>query len=94
MLMAGCASSMQANGPGRWAEGPLRANLALGPTAQDTHVATLSTGRALWPATENGYRLDNATYYYRVRYDYETSYNRYGGVHNSAQSIETGVWVR
>lgn len=70
------------------------ANLALGASADQTYVATLQTGRPLWPAVENGYRFDSETHYYRIRYDYETSYGRHGGIHNSSQSVETGVWVR
>lgn len=50
--------------------------------------------RSDWPAAESGYRFGDITYYSTITYDYQSGFDRYGGIHHGAESVQTGVWVR
>lgn len=70
------------------------ANLALGPSAENSRLAALLPPRSDWPSVENGYRFDDATIYTRASYDVQMQYDRHGSLYYEQQSIQTGVRVR
>ncbi len=88
LVLAGCA------GPGGVATFRPTANVALGPTADHTWLATRIAPRSDWPTVSTGYRLGEVTYYSRIRYDEQSYYNRFGSLYDSTQSVATGVWLR
>ncbi len=70
------------------------ANLLLGPYAADTQVATEMAGRSDWPSTTNGYRFNDTTYYSEWQYDYQSHFDRFGGLYAESDTVRTGVRVR
>jgi hypothetical protein len=91
VLLGGCARRATVVGP--CPRRPIRANLALGPTAEHTQLAQLYT-RSDWPAIENGLRAEDVTYYSTMTYDEQYHYDRHGGLYRGAESVQMGVYLR
>ena len=88
-LLAGCAT------PHRGVVlPPGSANLALGPQPVTNHIAGQLITRSDWPSTPTGYRFGEVTYYQRSTHDYESGYDRHGGIYYHRGSFRSGVYVR
>lgn len=68
-------------------------NLALGPCAESVQAAQQFTARSDWPAVALGYRLDDVTYYTKETYEYQSGFDRSGGLYHATQNVQTGVWL-
>jgi hypothetical protein len=73
---------------------PAPANLNLGWSPYENELATAYAGRADWPSTPHGYRLDEVTYYNRIGYEYQISFDRHQGINYNNMNIQSGVWIR
>jgi hypothetical protein len=70
------------------------ANLALGPTVETNRLAASLPDRTDWPAVENGYRVDDTTYYFSDSYDAQYFFDRFGSLYRADQSIRSAVRIR
>jgi hypothetical protein len=93
-LLAGCTRPDRAAVLRSDALPGISANLALGPSAENSRLAALLPPRSDWPAIDNGYRMDDVTIYSRASYDVQMQYDRHGSLYYEQQSIQTGVHVR
>lgn len=94
VVVAGC-SATQPDGVISSAAVPAPpVNLALGPSADHAYLATLGPVRSDWPAVENGYRLDEVTFYTRASYDAQFHFDRNNSIYHQSEMVQTGVHVR
>lgn len=88
MGLAGCAA------PQMVANIPPTANLALGPSAEVAVLATQMTERSDWPSVDNGYIMDDQTFYATTTYDVQSHFDRFGSLYYEALSVRTGTRIR
>ncbi len=69
------------------------ANLVLGPSPDAASEALRLAARSDWPAFERGYRFDDVTYFSTDTYEYQSGFDRFGGLYRASQSLRTGVWL-
>ena len=93
-FLTGCAGPDRTAVLGSAPERAITANLALGPSAEDSRIAAALPPRSDWPAVDNGYQVDDVTFYTRALYDVQRHYDRHGSLYYEAQSVQTGVRVR
>lgn len=93
-LLTGCKTADRAAIVRSEATPASSANLALGPSAENSRLAALLPPRSDWPYVDNGYRLDDVTMYTQALYDVQMQYDRNGSLYYEQQSIQTGVRVR
>jgi hypothetical protein len=93
-LLAGCKAVDRTAVLRSDATPAVSANLALGPSAENSRLAALLPPRSDWPSVDNGYRMDDVTIYTRASYDVQMQYDRQGSLYYEQQSIQTGVRVR
>ena len=93
-LLAGCKGPDRAATIRSDAAPAIRANLALGPSAEVSRLAALLPPRSDWPSVDNGYSVDDVTEYTTALYDVQMQYDRYGSLYFEQQSVQTGVRVR
>jgi len=96
LTLAGCAGTrhvaVYASGPGEPA-----ANLALGPSRDNSLLAEMYTERSSWPSVRSGYLFDDVSTYTEVIYDDQSFYDgalHGGGYTHETMSVRTGVVVR
>lgn len=70
------------------------ANLLLSPDPEDLRLAQAMVGRADWPTADLGYRLDDVTFFSSFNFEYQSGFDRYGGLYFGNDTIESGVRVR
>lgn len=69
-------------------------NLALDPWSEANLAAVSLDRSSAWPSVDTGYRLDDVTTSTEVLFDYQTGFDRWGGIHRLGQTIRTGVFLR
>ena len=89
--LAGCAAPLRVTALEGTADMPPPANLALGPSAEVAVLATQMTERSDWPFVDNGYRMDEQTFYATTSYDVQSHFDRFGSLYHEAVSVRTGV---
>ncbi len=66
-------------------------NLVLAPSADKLQDALRFAARSDWPGVEIGYRLGDVTYYTKETYDYQSGFDRFGGLYHAEQNVQTGM---
>lgn len=94
VVLSGCHERDRATVVRTQADGPARANLALGPSVETSRLAALYTDRSDWPSTVTGYRVDDVTYYTSSNYDVQLHFDRNSSLYQEALNVRTGIWVR
>lgn len=91
-MLVGC----QAAGPDAttvaWAP---QSNLLLSRNPAVAATAQHFTNRAIWPAVQHGYELEDVTVYTQFEYDDQFFRDGLGGsYYRTLESVRSGVWVR
>jgi hypothetical protein len=87
--MRGAVARHHATNDRRWAGGR-----GGPPSAEVAALATQMTERSDWPSVDNGYRMDDQTFYATTTYDLQSHFDRFGGLYYEALSVRTGTRIR
>ncbi len=94
LFMCGCHECRRTTVVTYNANGPERANLALGPSPETSELAALFAERSDWPSVDIGYRVDDVTFYTTTTYDVQMRYDRDVSLYVGTQSVQAGTWIR
>lgn len=95
-ILSGCRSSGPQDFAAAVRPAPIREtpNLALGPHPDVAYIGSEINPRSDWPSIENGYRLNEVTYYTDVFVDNQYIFTNFDASFRTGQNVRSGVLIR